>query len=482
MKHEEVQANASANNSEVARDRVKTIAELAAIAKRARSEGKSVVLAHGVFDLLHLGHVRHLEAARRLGDILIVTVTGDEFVRKGPGRPVFAQTIRAEMLAALDYVDWTGVNRSATADILITAIQPNVYVKGNDYADPASDVTSNITHEQELTEKYGGRLHFTDEVTFSSSGLINEFFDIQDPEARAFLDELRRRSGAERTLKLIDNLSNMRVLLIGETIMDEYEYVDTLGKSSKENIIATLYQDREVFAGGVVAAANHIAGFCKDVEVVTSLGEPAEREVLVGEYLRQNVTLKPYFNSQRPTVRKRRYVEKATLRKMFEVYHMVDSPLDKETGEEIAGYLAERSGEFDVVIVCDFGHGIMVKPIIDAVEKHARFLAINAQANAGTLGYNRVTKYTRADYICVDEKEARSTAHDKSNDLDWIISNILPASIDCRRIAATIGSRGSLCWDNESGVTHVPAFAHNPVDTIGAGDAFLGSGLITATR
>ena len=135
---------------------------------------------------------------------------------------------------------------------------------------------------------------------------------------------------------------------------------------------------------------------------------------MVGEYLRQNVTLKPYFNSQRPTVRKRRYVEKATLRKMFEVYHMVDSPLDKETGEEIAGYLAERSGEFDVVIVCDFGHGIMVKPIIDAVEKHARFLAINAQANAGTLGYNRVTKYTRADYICVDEKEARSTAHDKS--------------------------------------------------------------------
>ena len=250
-----------------ARDRIKSVSELADIALRARTEGKTVVLAHSVFDLLHLGHVRHLEAARRLGDVLIVTVTGDEFVRKGPGRPVFAQTMRAEMLAALDYVNWTGINRAATADPLIEAIQPDVYVKGSDYSDPTLDVTSNITHERELTEKYGGRLHFTDEVTFSSSGLINEYFEIHDPEARAFINDLRRNGGADRTLEMIDRLSDLRVLIVGETIMDEYDYVEALGKSSKENIIATLYQDREVFAGGVMAAANHIAGFCKEVEV-----------------------------------------------------------------------------------------------------------------------------------------------------------------------------------------------------------------------
>ncbi len=185
MKRKDMQPLATPDASNVARDRIRSVTELAEIAMRARSEGKSVVLAHGVFDLLHLGHVRHLEAARKLGDILIVTVTGDEFVRKGPGRPVFAQTMRAEMLAALDYVDWTGINRAPTADPLIEAIQPDVYVKGSDYADPSFDVTSNITHEKELTEKHGGRLHFTDEVTFSSSGRINEYFEIHDPEARA---------------------------------------------------------------------------------------------------------------------------------------------------------------------------------------------------------------------------------------------------------------------------------------------------------
>lgn len=116
---------------------------------------------------------------------------------------------------------------------------------------------------------------------------------------------------------------------------------------------------------------------------------------------------------------------------------------------------------------------MMVKPIIDAIENKAKFLAINAQANAGNMGYNRITKYTRADYICVDEKEARSAAHDKTNDLEQIVSKVLPASIDCGRIAATLGARGSLCWNHDGGLINVPAFAHNPVDTIGAGDAFL---------
>lgn len=473
MRDENTQAVIRPEASGGARDRIKSVSELADIAQRARTEGKTVVLAHGVFDLLHLGHVRHLEAARRLGDVLIVTVTGDEFVRKGPGRPVFAQTMRAEMLAALDYVNWTGINRAATADPLIEAIQPDVYVKGSDYSDPTLDVTSNITHERELTEKYGGRLHFTDEVTFSSSGLINEYFEIHDPEARAFINDLRRNGGADRTLEMIDRLSDLRVLIVGETIMDEYDYVEALGKSSKENIIATLYQDREVFAGGVMAAANHIAGFCKEVEVVTYLGAPEEREFLKRDHLRSNITLTANFNDQHPTIRKRRYVEKATLRKLFEVYYMDDSPLDYETGKDVADYLAGRCSEYDVVIVCDFGHGMMVKPIIDAIEANAKYLAINAQANAGNMGYNRVTKYKRADYICVDEKEAGSAAHDKTNDLEWIVSTVLPASIDCRRFAATLGSRGSLCWDIDGGLIHVPAFAHNPVDTIGAGDAFL---------
>src|ERR1700731_3726167 len=97
------------------RDKVRTVEEIAVIAEHCRAAGKTVVQAHGTFDLLHLGHVRHLEAARRLGDLLVVTVTADRFVNKGPGRPVFSERMRAEMLAALEYVDWVGINYGSRA-------------------------------------------------------------------------------------------------------------------------------------------------------------------------------------------------------------------------------------------------------------------------------------------------------------------------------------------------------------------------------
>lgn len=455
----------------IARDRVKTISELGEISRRAHAENMKVVLAHGVFDLLHLGHVRHLEAARKLGDILIVTVTADKYVRKGPGRPVFPQGARAEMLAALGYIDWTGINCAATAISLIEAIKPDFYVKGSDYADPSQDVTGKIDEECELVEMYGGQVVFTDEITFSSSALINEHFDIYNPEARTFLEGLRRNSGGERTLELIDRLADLKVLMIGETIVDEYDYVEAMGKSAKENIIATRYRGNELFAGGVIAAANHAAGFCCEVEVVTTLG--AEDEILIDDHILRNVKLSKFIQEGRPTVRKRRFVEQDNLAKLFEIYYMDQRPIDDNLANEFVRHIEEVAGNYDVVIVCDFGHGMMVRPIIDAVIANSKFLAVNAQANAGNMGHNLVTKYDRADYVCVDEKEARLAVHDQNSEIEALVTERLAQAMHTDRIAVTLGARGCLCWDRWSGLTKIPAFAHSPVDTIGAGDAFL---------
>ncbi len=149
-----------------ARSKIRSLNELALIAEQARQQGHTVVLAHGAFDLLHMGHVRHLEQARHQGDHLIVTVTADQFVNKGPGRPVFPAVMRAEMLAALSYVDWTGINDAPTAENIIEAIKPDVYVKGSDYAQAANDITGKIANEQCAVEAYGGRIHFTEDITF----------------------------------------------------------------------------------------------------------------------------------------------------------------------------------------------------------------------------------------------------------------------------------------------------------------------------
>ena len=115
------------------RAKIKSIEELAALAEQVRRSGRTVALCHGVFDLVHLGHVRHIESASKEADVLIVTVTADRYVNKGPGRPIFPEAIRAEMLAAIGKVDWVGISHAATAELVLEAIRPSVYVKGADF-------------------------------------------------------------------------------------------------------------------------------------------------------------------------------------------------------------------------------------------------------------------------------------------------------------------------------------------------------------
>ena len=268
--------------------------------EQARRAGQIVVQAHGTFDLLHLGHVRHLEAARKLGDVLIVTVTADRFVNKGPGRPVFNAELRAEMLATLEYVDWVAINDAADAVSAIERIRPSIYIKGQDYQNPQGDITGKITLERDAVEAHGGRIHFTDEVTFSSTELINRHLNVFEPHIREHLDTLRENGGLDATLRSDRRVADYRVLIVGDAIIDEYQYVLPMHKTPKENMIATRYQDRELFAGGVFAAANHVASFCKQVDVITCLGDFDSHEDLVRQSLKPNVGLEDLHAHRRP--------------------------------------------------------------------------------------------------------------------------------------------------------------------------------------
>ena len=124
--------------------KIKTIEELGEIARSAQAKGRTVALCHGVFDLVHLGHIRHIQAARNEGDVVMVTVTADLYVNKGPGRPIFPENMRAEMLASLAHVDWVGINHTSSAEPVLDTVRPDIYVKGSDYENPEDDITGKI--------------------------------------------------------------------------------------------------------------------------------------------------------------------------------------------------------------------------------------------------------------------------------------------------------------------------------------------------
>ncbi len=453
-------------------NKIKTLDELADTIQVLKEEGNTIVHCHGVFDLLHPGHIQHFEAAKGEGDILIVTVTRDEYVGKGPGRPVFNQRLRAESIASLQCVDYVAINEWSTAVETIKKLKPDVYAKGSDYANQEDDLTGQIYNEEKAIKSIGGRIHFTDAPTFSSTRLLNLHFNVYPEEAQKFLEEFRCSYSAEDVIKRLNDLKKMRVLVIGDTIIDQYHYCNTLGKSPKDNIITTRYLREETFAGGALAAANHVAGFCQDVHLVTCLGIQDTYEEFILTHLKPNIKPKFFYRDDAPTIVKRRFVEPAFLSKMFEICYLDDSELPQPLNQEVYNYLRVNTGDYDLVLVPDFGHGFIGQKIAEVLCEEARFLAISSQTNSANAGFNLITKYPRADYICIDESEIRLACHDKFGKLEDLAIR-LAKELKCNRITVTRGLHGSLTYATEDGFFEIPALSDEVVDRVGAGDAYL---------
>jgi bifunctional ADP-heptose synthase (sugar kinase/adenylyltransferase) len=228
------------------------------------------------------------------------------------------------------------------------------------------------------------------------------------------------------TIKLIESIRDYRVLFVGDHIVDEYHYVKPLAKAAKEHLIPMRYIEKEVFDGGVVAAANHLKTFCKTVEVCKG----------------------------NKTIRKVRMVDKDHLRKLAEIHY-----------EEEGGWNDPLEGVHDVVVIADFGHGAIPAP----PRRGGEFLAVSAQSNSANMGFNLITKYPSADYIVIDEPEARLAAADRDSPIEVVIRNL--ARDRCEKFVVTHGRYGAYGYDNGR-FYHCKAFTDLVRDTMGAGDAF----------
>jgi rfaE bifunctional protein nucleotidyltransferase chain/domain len=453
-------------------DKIKSIDDLAIILKKARRSGKKIVHCHGVFDLLHPGHVKHFQAAKRKGDILIVTLTKDEYVNKGPGRPVFNHNLRAETIAAFGCVDFVAINDGPTAVEAIKKLRPHFYVKGSDYAQKQEDITGKIFEEEEAVRAVGGMLHFTDEISFSSSSLINAHFSPLPEEAKNYLLQFKKKFSASSVLHALDKTDKLKVLVIGDVIIDEYHYCVGMGKTSKDNIIATRFMNEEVFAGGVLAACNHIAGLCSNTTLLSVIGTANDYRQFIASHLKPKIKTNFYYSKAAPTVVKRRFIEPSFLTKLFEICYLDEKNLlSPELEKEICGYLGRHLKDFNMVLVTDFGHGLLTPEIIRTICEKANFLAVNVQTNSSNIGFNVITKFPRADFICIDEPEIRLATQDKASNLENLVLAVCK-KLRCKNVIITRGHRGALAYSKKDGFSEIPVLSKEVLDRVGAGDAF----------
>lgn len=239
----------------------------------------------------------------------------------------------------------------------------------------------------------------------------------------------------ETALALIESVKDYRVLFVGDPIIDEYHYVVPLGKAAKEHLIPVQFQSSEVFDGGVIAAANHLRSFCKTVDVCTSM----------------------------TSVRKVRMVENISvtndknLKKLFEIHY-----------DEVFTENPHWDDNYDCVVVTDFGHGRISSGMIPKLCSMP-FVAVSAQTNSSNIGFNLITKYPRADYIVIDEPEARLAAADRYGYIENVMQKL--AYGRCEKFIVTHGRHGAYGYQ-EGRLFHQPALSGYIIDTMGAGDAF----------
>lgn len=411
---------------------------------------------------IHSEDIREMEAARSLGDSLCVIY--EESNAKGSDAPSFDCNAILTLLAALEIVDLVIIVPSEDIVSVVERIHPAIYCVSSRH-----ELSS---QERKAISSIGAELHFLWDESAKEIARGELGLQLLPPEAKTWLEDFREQYAFEDVTRILKECGKLKALVVGETIIDEYVFVDGLGKSSKDPILAFKFRNQETYAGGALAVANHAAGFCKNVGLLTYLGERERMESFARSSLRKNV--QPLFlsHANAPTIRKRRYIDQHTLAKVFEVYLMDDTPPSETEATKLAVQFQQMEKDYDLIIVTDYGHGMMGNPIREALANSNSFLAVNTQANAGNRGFNTISKYKRADYVCLAGHEVELETRLRYAPFNELIRQV-EKFIDCRNFTITLGRQGTLHNTSGNDFIHIPAFATRVKDRVGAGDAVL---------
>lgn len=444
------------------------------IRKSLKQEKKKIALCHGVFDLVHPGHIIHLQQAKDMADVLVVSVTAAKYVRKGPGRPYFNDEMRMKVLAALECVDYVLLSEGYTVEDIIETVKPDIYVKGEEYADADKDITGKITEEKFLVEKYGGRIAFTSGAVFSSTKLINTAMSGLSDEVRQFMESFGQRYTMPEIMAYSDKIKSLNILVVGDIIIDKYTYCNVQGTMSKDIGYSAREYHSEEYLGGSAAIARHLSSFSNHVTLMSVIGNEEEIRHRFFDELADHIQLELMYSTEFPTIIKHRYLSRNTKREEYrKIFAVNNIPQEMKYEEAVRqGFnekLKENIRNYDAVFVCDFGHGLIDKEIIKTVEEDAQMLMLNCQTNSTNYGLNVITKYARADLFSLDQKELKLAFPEYADD----------EKTGLIQLAESLGGKGWLTRGSlgaygieKKEIFECPAFTLNVKDTVGAGDAF----------
>lgn len=284
-----------------------------------------------------------------------------------------------------------------------------------------------------------------------------------------YIQKIKAKFDMQAIEELFNKLKHLKVLVIGDTIIDEYCFVEPRGGAIKDPMCTVDYLDEEIYAGGILAIANHISNFVSDLKLVTMIGDKMSYKDYIINSLNSNVSPTVFVKSNSPTTRKRRYISKVRNEKLFMIEYVNDLQIDSILEQEVIEYLEKELPSFDLVIVADYGHGFISNKIIDVLEKKAKYLAVNVQTNSANLGFNYVTKYSAASFISMDGAELKFAVGDRHGAYPDLMKK-LNEKKGFDHFMVTTGKEG-VAYFNKGNIHYGKALTANVKDIVGAGDA-----------
>ena len=436
-----------------------------------RSSGATVALCHGVFDVVHPGHLSHISFAKSKCEILVVSLTGDRYVNKGPDRPHVLADVRARSIAALEVVDYVVINEDFNAVELIKSLKPEFFAKGFEYRQES--LIPRIQAELDALSSYGGLIIYSpDDVIYSSTKLLA----MERPNVvAAEFERLTERYGItiEALHEIISSLSDLRVHVVGDVIIDELILCSAMGQSAWSPTLTTRFIDKKLFLGGAGIVAKHLRSLGASVTLTTVTGDDGLRKYIEADLTSAGIETHFLEIPGRKTSVKQRFWSDG--HKLLQLENLDTSPLEPDQVNEIADQISNES--VDVVILSDFRHGIFhsdsISTLIEAIPEGALKVA-DTKVNTR---WGSILDFIGFDLITPNQIEARFALNDQDSDIYDIGSRLFRLS-NAKNMILKLSANGAMALqasDTERLLeARLTSYVFGRViDTMGSGDAML---------
>jgi len=437
--------------------------------------GETVVLCHGHFNIIHPGHIRYLNFARQQGMKLMVSIRGDSSFLNSERKQHFSEAERAAGVASLQMIDQVVLLGEGNLDELIKVLKPEILVLGKEFEDERSD---QVREAVQLHKKLGGQLLFhAGETHYSSVDLLNESqHNLHEQHKNLFKKSCsQQRLKLEELMKCIDKFKDASLLVIGDTIVDQYVACDALGMSAEAPIVVVRELNTREYAGGAAIVALHVKALGAECRYLSVVGRDKTATIAAKELERLNVKHVLLEDDSRPTTFKIRYL--VNNQKMFRVSRMKEHSLPRQIEDQIIKEIKDTASQIQGILISDFVYGVITPRVLETIteisKKHQLMVFGDLQCSSQV---GNVTKFKNFDLICPTERESRISVGTQDEGIEWV-ANSLMKETNTHNLVMKLGGEGFISYECEAegfiNRQHFPALSINPVDVTGAGDSLI---------